>query len=125
MKIGEVAHSLGVAPHVLRHWERMGVVVPDRTPSGHRDYSEQHICRLSVLRTCQAVGMSLSEIRQVLDKDEYERVGAVKRQLRRIRAQRVQLREAERFLLHVMNCERTLRTACGTCMRYAARLPLR
>ncbi|MFE6685852.1 MerR family transcriptional regulator [Streptomyces sp. NPDC057743] len=125
MKIGEVAHRLGVAVHVLRHWDDMGVVVPDRTPSGQREYSEEHLHRLRVLRACQSVGMSLPEIRQVLHRAEPERDGAIERQLRRIRAQRAQLEDAERFLVHVLNCEHTLLTRCDACTRYAVSIPLR
>ncbi|MDN0193603.1 MerR family transcriptional regulator [Streptomyces sp. S.PNR 29] len=125
MKIGEVARRLGVAVHVLRHWDDAGVVVPDRTPSGQRDYSEEHIHRLRVLRACQDVGMSLQEIRQVLHRGEPERTGVIERQLHRIRTQRAQLENAERFLVHVINCEHDLLTRCAMCTGYAASVPLR
>lgn len=124
MKIGEAAHRLGVAVHVLRHWDDVGVVVPDRTPSGQRDYSEEHLHRLRVLRACQGVGMSLPEIRQVLHRGEPERTSAIERRLQRIRTQRAQLEDAERFLVHVINCEHDLLTRCDSCTRYAASVPL-
>lgn len=124
MRIGEVAHRLGVAVHVLRHWDDAGVVVPDRTPSGHREYSEEHLHRLRVLRACQGIGMSLPEIRQVLHRGEPERTGTIERQLHRIRTQRAQLEDAERFLTHVINCEHSLLTRCDACTRYAASVPL-
>lgn len=124
MKIGEAARRLGVAVHVLRHWDDVGVVVPDRTTSGQRDYSEEHMHRLQVLRACQGVGMSLAEIRQVLHRGEPERIGAIERQLHRIRTQRAQLEDAERFLVHVTNCEHDLLTKCDSCTRYAASVPL-
>lgn len=125
MKIGEVAHRLGVAVHVLRHWDDEGVVVPDRTPTGQRDYSEEHVQRLRVLRACQDVGMSLAEIRQVLHRGEPERTGVIERQLRRVRTQRAQLEDTERFLAHVVNCEHDLLTRCDACTRYATSVPLR
>ncbi|GHA20980.1 hypothetical protein GCM10010303_34090 [Streptomyces purpurascens] len=111
--------------HVLRHWDDVGVVVPDRTPSGQRDYSEEHLHRLRVLRACQGVGMSLPEIRLALHRGEPERKGAIERQLHRIRAQRAQLEDAERFLVHVINCEHDLLTRCDACTRYAESVPLR
>lgn len=120
MKIGEAAHRLGVAVHVLRHWDDTGVVVPDRTASGHRDYSEEHLYRVRVLRACQEAGMSLPEIRKVLHRDEPERTSVIQRQLHRIRTQRAQLEDAERFLVHVINCEHDLLTRCDECTRYAA-----
>jgi MerR family transcriptional regulator, copper efflux regulator len=110
---------------VLRHWDDVGVVVPDRTPSGRRDYSEEHLHRLRVLRACQGVGMSLPEIRQVLHRGEPERTGAIERRLHHIRTQRAQLEDAERFLMHVINCEHDLLTRCDSCTRYATSVPLR
>lgn len=119
MKIGEAAHRLGVAVHVLRHWDETGVVVPDRTAAGHRDYSEEHVYRLRVLRACQSAGLSLPEIRQVLHRGEPERTAVIERRLRRVREQRARLADAERFLEHVINCEHDLLTRCAECSRYA------
>ncbi|MGS0567220.1 MerR family transcriptional regulator [Vibrio alginolyticus] len=59
MKIGEAARRIGVDDHVLRHWHETGVVVPDRTASGHRVYTEEHIRRLRVVQACRGIGMSL------------------------------------------------------------------
>lgn len=119
MKIGEVAHRIGVAVHVLRHWDDVGVVVPHRAPSGHREYTDEHLHRLRILQACQGVGMSLPEIRQVLQRGEPGRTGVIERQLHRIRTQRAQLEDAERFLEHVINCKHDLLTRCDSCMRYA------
>ena len=119
MKIGEVARRLGVAVHVLRHWDDEGVVVPDRTPSGQREYTEEHVHRLRVLRACQGVGMSLPEIRQVLHRHEPERTGVIERRLHLIRTQRARLESAERFLVHVVDCEHDLLTRCERCGQYA------
>lgn len=123
MKISEAARRLAVAEHVLRHWDDQGVVVPDRTPSGHRDYTEEHVHRLKVLRACQGVGMSLAEIRQVLHRGEPERTGVIERQLRRLRDRRARLEEAERFLAHVVDCRHDLLTRCDACSRYALDVP--
>jgi MerR family gold-responsive transcriptional activator of gol and ges genes len=120
MKIGEAAHRLGVAVHVLRHWDDQGVVVPDRTAAGHRDYTEEHLYRLRVLRACQDAGLSLPEIRQVLHRQEPERTGVIERRLQRIRVQRARLEDAERFLTHVIHCEHDLLTRCDACACYAA-----
>lgn len=68
--------------------------------------------------------MSLPEIRQVLHRGEHERQGAIARQLHRIRTQRAQLEDAERFLEHVINCEHDLLTRCNSCARYAESVPL-
>ncbi|OZD01755.1 MerR family transcriptional regulator [Rhodococcus sp. 06-235-1A] len=119
MKIGEVARALDVPTHVLRHWDDAGVVVPERLPSGHRDYSEEHVRRLRVLRACQGVGISLADIRLILHRDEPERTAVIEEQLARIRRQQAQLDDAERFLEHVVSCTHDLLTRCAQCSEYS------
>ncbi|WP_156225992.1 MerR family transcriptional regulator [Pseudactinotalea suaedae] len=119
MKIGEVAARLGVATHVLRHWEDEGVVVPDRTSSGHRDYAEEHLRRLRIVQSCQAVGLRLAEIRLVLHHDQQGRETVIDRRLDAIRRQRAELERAETFLTHVRTCRHDLVTRCAACSAYA------
>ena len=119
MKIGEVARVLEVPTHVLRHWDDVGVVVPDRLPSGHRDYSEEHLRRLRVLRACQDIGMSLADIRLVLHRAEPERNAVIAGQLALIRRRKTQLDQAERFLVHVISCTHDLLTRCSRCSEFS------
>ncbi|WP_221583263.1 MerR family transcriptional regulator [Microbacterium sp. G2-8] len=119
MKIGEVAQVIGVDAHVLRHWHDMGVVVPDRAPSGHREYTDEHIRRLRIAQACRRIGMSLAEIRGVLHRGEAGRGEVIEERLRWIRSQRAQLEDAERFLEHVRDCTHDLLTRCSDCSRYA------
>ena len=119
MKIGDAAALLGTAAHVLRHWEDERVVVPDRTASGHRDYSAEHLSRCRVVLSCQSVGMSLAEIRAILHRGEAGRTEVIAARLSAIRAQRTSLDSAEKFLLHVRSCRHDLMTRCPECSEYA------
>ncbi|MGO2036365.1 MAG: MerR family transcriptional regulator [Brevibacterium sp.] len=119
MKIGDAAEELGVAAHVLRHWEDEGVVVPGRTSSGHRDYSAEHLSRCRIVLSCQSVGMSLAEIRAVLHRGESGRGPLIDARIEGIRRQRAALDSAERFLLHVRGCRHDLITRCPECSTYA------
>lgn len=118
MRISEAAARIGVAEHVLRHWDEVGAVRPDRTAAGHRDYTEEHLHRLRVLRACQQVGMSLAEITQVLHRDEAGRTEAIARRRAQLREERERLEDAERFLAHVVDCRHDLLTRCPQCSRY-------
>lgn len=120
MRIGEAAALVGVATHVLRHWEDEAVVVPERTASGHRDYGEEDTERLRIVRACQAVGLSLGEIRLILHRDEPGRREVIDRKLGAVRRQRAELEVAERFLSHVRECRHGFVTRCGDCSAYAA-----
>lgn len=110
-----------MAPHVLRHWEDAGVVVPGRTPAGHRDYSDEHVRRMRILQACQRVGLSLTSIRLILHRNEAGRDHVIDEHLRRIRRQKLELDDAEAFLVHVLACEHDLMTRCGRCSAYATR----
>jgi DNA-binding transcriptional MerR regulator len=67
MQIGEVARQVGVATSAIRFYENAGLLPePDRTPSGYRDYDPSVVDRLAFIRAGQAVGLTLSELADVL-----------------------------------------------------------
>jgi DNA-binding transcriptional MerR regulator len=74
MKIGEVASHAGVATSAIRFYEEAGLLPePERTPSGYRDYDPNVVDRLAFIRAGQAVGLTLSELGEVLGiRDEGE-----------------------------------------------------
>jgi len=43
LKIGDVARLTGVSASVIRSWERLGMIRPDRTDSQYRLYSKEHL----------------------------------------------------------------------------------
>ncbi|OMB81059.1 MerR family transcriptional regulator [Mycolicibacterium conceptionense] len=68
MKISELEESTGVGRHALRYYERQGLLGEvQRTGGNYRDYPESLVKQVKLLRSMQALGFSLSEIRQVLD----------------------------------------------------------
>lgn len=68
MRIGTVAERVGVNPTTIRYYEEIGLLPePDRTTAGYRDYSDGAVARLGFIRAAQAIGLTLAEIREVLD----------------------------------------------------------
>lgn len=66
--IREVARSTGVNAVTLRAWERRyGLVVPYRTPKGHRLYSSEHVARIQAILTWLARGVAVSQIKDLLE----------------------------------------------------------
>ena len=62
-QIGAIAKLTGLSVHNLRVWEkRHNAVETQRTPSGHRVYSEQALERLRLLKRCVDRGMAISSI---------------------------------------------------------------
>ncbi len=59
-----------VTPSSLRFLEREGLLVPTRTPGGHRLYSEADVQRILQIKEWQAHRLSLTDIKQrLLDRD--------------------------------------------------------
>ncbi len=68
LPIREVARRTGVNPVTLRAWERRyGLVLPQRTPKGHRLYSEAQITRIQAILTWLGRGVAVSKVRALLD----------------------------------------------------------
>src|SRR4051794_12484012 len=68
MRIGDLAAASGLTTKTIRYYEHAGLLpAPPRTPGGYRDYCEQAIARLAFIRDAQSAGLTLAEIRSVLD----------------------------------------------------------
>src|SRR5688500_12315386 len=67
MRIGEVAKRAGVRVSLIRYYEEVGLLPePDRV-SGQRRYDESVLRRLSVIDVAQRAGLSLDEIRELVE----------------------------------------------------------
>ncbi len=67
MRIGELADQVGVNAKTVRYYEEIGVLPrPERLASGYRDYTDDDVERLRFVRTAQRLGLSLSEISEIL-----------------------------------------------------------
>jgi DNA-binding transcriptional MerR regulator len=65
--IGELAERSGVPPKTLRYYEDIAVLpAAGRTSAGYRVYDESALQRLAFIRSAQAAGLSLAEIRDVI-----------------------------------------------------------
>ena len=68
MKIGELAQRSGCLVETIRYYERIGLLPPpERSPNNYRVYTERHAERLSFIRHCRALDMTLDEIRVLLE----------------------------------------------------------
>ena len=67
MKIGELANLTGVQVETIRHYEREGLLPHTKRSEGnYRVYDESHGQRLSFIRHCRSLDMTLDEIRFLL-----------------------------------------------------------
>jgi DNA-binding transcriptional MerR regulator len=74
--IKNVSMITGIGVHTLRAWEkRYSVVVPDRSPSGRRFYSDDDIEKLKLIATLNKTGEQISSIAKLSLEELKETVG--------------------------------------------------
>src|ERR687897_315817 len=67
MRIGEVARRAGVRVSLIRYYEEIGLLAPAERVSGQRRYDETVLRRLAVIDVAQRAGLSLEEIRELVE----------------------------------------------------------
>jgi len=78
--IGEVAKEANVSSSAIRHWEKEGLINPNRhNESGFRIYSPSDIRRVLIIRTVQRVVYSLDIVREVLSDLENNNIEQAKK----------------------------------------------
>ncbi|CAN7145693.1 MerR family DNA-binding transcriptional regulator [Variovorax sp. LjRoot290] len=66
MRISELAQRAGVTVHALRHYERLGLLLPARTDSDYRDYPESMRREVVFIAMARRIGFSLPAIAELL-----------------------------------------------------------
>lgn len=74
--IQEVSDRAKVSKHTLRFWERElnGIIVPLRTHGGQRRYTPYHLVIIEEIKRLKKKGLSLIDIKRVLDKRRAESI---------------------------------------------------
>ena len=66
--IGELADAVGMSSQALRFYERKGLLPEtERGANGYRIYDEAMLARVRFINVAQAAGLTLSEIRSIID----------------------------------------------------------
>jgi MerR family mercuric resistance operon transcriptional regulator len=66
--IGGLAKAAGVGVETVRYYQRRGLLPkPARPPGEVRRYGDEDVRRLRFIRSAQAAGFTLNEIRELLD----------------------------------------------------------
>lgn len=92
-KIGDLARTVGLPVHVVRFYEKYGIVSPKRTGDGkYRTFEEMDLRRLTLARHFRSFGFSLEQTADLLGSSTYtqqyealdERARQVARELRHL-----------------------------------------
>lgn len=104
--VNALARLTGVTARTLRWYDAVGLLPPLRTTgAGYRIYGPQQVDRLQQILFYRALGLSLEEIRTILDDPRFDRQAALQSHLRALRGRREELdgliRTVEQTLLEM------------------------
>jgi DNA-binding transcriptional MerR regulator len=67
MRIRELAAQTGTTTRTLRYYEAQGLLPTGRSANGYRVYDEHHVRLVREIRSLQAVGFSLEDVRPFVE----------------------------------------------------------
>ncbi|MBA8877734.1 Cu(I)-responsive transcriptional regulator [Phyllobacterium myrsinacearum] len=119
MNIGHASEKSGLPPKTIRYYEDIGLLKPDRSDNGYRDYSMSDVHKLRFLQRSRGLGFSVEECRQLLALyEDKERASSdvksiAKAKLKEIDRKITELRELQHTLQHlVAHCHGDQRPDC-------------
>jgi DNA-binding transcriptional MerR regulator len=103
--VGQLARLGGVSTKTLRHYDRIGLLVPSRrSDANYRLYSEVDGQKLTEILAYRALGLSLDEVSQILEGGE--RVSRLSAHLSALRKEQQQLEGLIRHIETIVHCEK-------------------
>jgi MerR family copper efflux transcriptional regulator len=115
--IGEVAERCALETHVLRHWEDVGLLAPARDAAGRRRYGRDDVVRVATVLRSKAAGMSLDQIRVLLDAGAPERHQVLEAHLDDLDRRMEEMRRSREMTEHALRCRAH---DIATCPRFSA-----
>ncbi len=84
-RIGDVARKTGLTIRALRHYDAIGLLTPARrSDAGQRLYASRDLMRLQRIVSLRALGLSLADVSDALDRDDP--IGLIDRHVAHLRA---------------------------------------
>ena len=111
--IGETATRFGLETHVLRHWETVGLLEPERDSADRRLYGDDDLVRIAVILRSKAAGMSLDQI-AVLIADDHgpKRHQVLQGHIADLDRRMEDMQRSREMTLHAFECKAHDITAC-------------
>ena len=110
--VGQVAERFGLATNVLRHWEDVGLLNPDRDSAGRRRYDRDDVVRVAVIQRTKAAGMTLEQIGVLLDSEARGRHELLEAHVADLERRTEEIRIAREMTLHAFECQEHDLTSC-------------
>ncbi|MFF0911889.1 MerR family transcriptional regulator [Microbacterium enclense] len=110
--IGDTAARFGLDTHVLRFWEDEGLLRPDRDAAGRRLYGDPDLVRIAVILRNKAAGLSLDQIRVLLDEQAPGRHRVLKDHIAELDRRAADIAQARAMTEHALRCRSHDITQC-------------
>jgi MerR family transcriptional regulator, copper efflux regulator len=105
LTIGVLAARFGLATQVLRHWESVGLLNPDRLANGQRRYHRADLFRVAFIQQGKELGFSLDEIGAVLTAADPSGRRAVLTEHHEVLRRRIaEAQAAQHMIEHALKC---------------------
>ena len=79
--ISQVAELTGISIRALQYYDEIGLLKPSElTPSGYRLYDDDALQKLQQILFFKELGFRLKEIREILQKPDFDKIAAFKKQ---------------------------------------------
>lgn len=72
MRIQEAAQRVGCTQRAVKYYEAKGLLTINKSGNGYRDYTEEDIARLHAISAYRKLGIGLTDIRRLLDSEDYD-----------------------------------------------------
>lgn len=103
--------------NVLRHWESVGLLSPQRDSAGRRRYGEDDVVRVAVILRSKASGMSLDQIAHLLERDMAGRHEVLQAHLDDLDRRMAEMKHSKAMTEHALRCSSH---DISTCPRFRA-----
>lgn len=116
--VGEVARRFDLPTNVLRHWETVGLLMPERDAADRRRFARDDIVRVATIQRSKDAGMSLDQIAVLLDAGAPERHAVLQGHLDDLDRRMEQMRISREMTEHAFNCKAHDLTSCPGFQRH-------
>jgi MerR family transcriptional regulator, copper efflux regulator len=124
MGIGELAARFGLATHVLRHWETMGLLGPARDAGGQRRYSRADLGRVAMILMGKEAGIGLREMGVLLSTaNPMDHTDLLREHLAMLERRISQAQAAKELIEHALSCPLSFDECPHAAEQIRARIP--
>ncbi|WP_232667961.1 MerR family transcriptional regulator [Pseudonocardia sp. TRM90224] len=103
--IGEIADRFGLATHVLRHWESIGLLAPARDAGGQRRYGQADLARVAMILMGKEANLGLRDLHEILSTDNpMDHADLLRRHVTVLEHRIAQAQAAKGLIEHALTC---------------------